>query len=195
MFLLLVLRDKEECPFKDTNIVLKRFTYDGGVMVVDNYGLKIIVPEGAIEYHYYVEIQVAASLLGPFIISKGYHPVSPYIWIAAGYVFKKEIRIEFQHHADISSLKDTSQLRILGCCSHHSTHHHEREWRFEISYTVCTLFTNHFCSFCLASNNDQIANRIVAYHYLPVNYESADTFRAELCFCYDVNICKEVQCS
>ena len=66
-------------------------------MVVDNYGLKVTVPKGAIEHHC-VEIQVAASLLGPFNISKSYHPVSPYIWIAAGYVFKKEIRIEFQHH-------------------------------------------------------------------------------------------------
>ena len=182
-------------------MVSQQFTCDGGVMDIKYYGFKLIVPKGAIE-DYCVEIKVAVSLFGPFDIPSNFHPVSPYVWITAvspaDYVFKKQLQIEFQHHADVSELKDISKLCVLkASCTTCSTHHpkmHMTTWNchFDISDTVCTLFTNHFCSYCLASKSDQIPNRIIAYHYLPENYESADTFRAEICFCYDLSICKEV---
>ena len=196
LLLLAIIQEQEVCPFKDCKIFMKQFTCDGGIMALDCYGLKITVPKKAIE-GVPIKIQVSASLLGSFDIPSDYHPVSPYIWIAADYVFKKQIQIEFQHHADVSTFKDTSNLCILKACSH-CTHHHQlymTEWNchYSISNTVCTLYANQFCSFCLASKSDQIPDRIVAYHYLPENYESADTFRAEICFCYDLDICKEVK--
>lgn len=161
----------------------------------------MIIPKGAIEGHC-VEIEVAVSLFGPFDIPSDFHPVSPYVWIApvspAGYVFKKQLQIEFQHFADVSDSNNISKLCVLkASCTTCSTHHpkmHMTAWNchFDIDDTVCTLFTNHFCSYCLASKSVQVPDRIVAYHYLPNDYELADTFRAEICFCYDLSICKEV---
>ena len=192
--------NKEQCPFKYSNIVTRQFSSDGGIMDIEEYGVRVTVPKGAIEDHC-VEIQAAASLFGPFIIPHDCHPVSPYVWIAADYVFKKQLQVNIEHHADITNLKDESQLCILKtCCSECSTHDHHSEahimtkWneQFNINDTVCTLFTNHFCSQCLVSKNDQIPDRIIAYHYLPDDYKFADSFRAELCFCYDLSICKKV---
>ena len=202
MFVILAT-NQEQCPFKDSIMVSKQFTCDGGVMDVKHYGLKVIVPKGAIDTEDpCVEIKVAESLFGPFDIPSDCHPVSPYVWIAAvspaDYVFRKQLRVEFQHHADISNVEDISKLCVLkASCTKCHTHHpkiHMTTWNyhFDISDTVCTLFTTHFCSYCLASKSDQVPDRIMVYHYLSENYKSADTFRAEICFCYDLNICKEV---
>ena len=124
------------------------------------------------------------------------------MWIAtvspADYVFKKQLQLKFQHHADVSNLNSISKLCVLkASCTTCSTRHpkmHMTEWKchFDVGETVCTLFTNHFCSYCLASKSVQVPDRIIAYHYLPKNYELADTFRAEICFCYELSVCKEV---
>ena len=199
MVLYLLVMNQEPCPFRDSAVTSVTFTCNGGVMVIEEYGLKVIVPRGAIEDHCVVEIEAAASLFGPFAIPNDCRPVSAYVWIAAKYMFKKLIQIEFEHHADV---EDASKFCILKACCHakcsSSPHHHEmhnitRECNYRISGSFCTLFTNLFCSYCLATKSSQIPDRIVAYHYLPENYESVKSFRAEVCFCYDINICKKVR--
>lgn len=57
----------EPCPFKDSNIVSSRFTCDGGLMFIEDYGVKVIIPKGAIE-NSCVEVQAAASLFAPFVV-------------------------------------------------------------------------------------------------------------------------------
>ena len=192
--LFLVVINEEKCPFDDVKIIAsKQLTQNGDVLDFEHCGLKVTVPEGAIEEDYCVEIQVAVSLFGPFHVPSDCRPVSPYVWIAANYLFKRKLQIEFQHHADVS---DTSKLCILkACCSKFSIcqMHITTQDHYVISDTVCTLYTNHFCSYCLASKSDQVADRIIAYHYLPEDYKLANTFRAEICFCYDLSICKEVK--
>ena len=103
------------------------------------------------------------------------------------------------HHADVSNVENISKLCVLKACYSKRNAHHPKMYmtisndRYIISDTTFTLFTNHFCSYCLATNDKQIPNRIVAYHYLSKDYTTADTFRAEICFCYDLSICKEVK--
>ena len=187
----------EPCPFKDSDIVSSKFTCDGGLMFIENYGVKVIIPKGAIE-NSCVEVQAAASLFGPFVVPDNCRPVSPYVWIASNYVFKKQLQIEIEHHADISNVKEISKkLCLLKACyskcnAHPKMYMTTGSYHYIINDTTFTLFTNHFCSVCLAAENKQIPDRIVAYQYLPADYVSADTFRAEVCFCYDLTICKEV---
>ena len=195
-----ITKNQEPCPLLDTDIASVHFTSTGGVMVIEEYGVKVTVPSGAIEDHHKVEVQAAASLFGPFNILTDYRPVSAYVWIGVNYTFKKLIEIEFEHHADISNLKDISQLCILkaccttGCtkCNSHPHVMHEITQGYVISDSVCTLYTDHFCSQCLAAKSEQIPDRIVAYHYLPKDYKSVDEFKAELWFCYDLSCCTKV---
>ena len=81
----------EQCPFKNTEIILKTFTSEGGDMVIKEYGVRVNVPKGAIDSDD-IEIYTAASLFEPFMIPKYCRLVSPYVWIAADYVFKKRIQ-------------------------------------------------------------------------------------------------------
>ena len=196
MRILFLVMNKEQCPFDGSETVIsKQFSHNGGVMDIKHCGLKVIVPERAIEDDC-VEIQAAVSLFGPFDVPRDCRPVSPYLWIAANYVFKRKLRIEFQHHADVSSTEDASNLCVLkACCTNVSIRqmYVTTVDHYVISDKVCTLLTDHFCSYCLASKSDQVADRIIAYHYLPADYKLASTFKAEICFCYDLNICKEVK--
>ena len=169
-------------------------------MFIEKYAVKVNVPSGAIDEHHEVEIQAAASLLGPFGIPNGCHPVSPYVWIGANYSFKKLIKLEFEHHAVISNSEYISQLCILKTyctndCTKCDTHHpmmYDSTKKYVISDSVCTLYTNHFCSQCLACKDEQIPDRFAVYHYIPENYKSVDDFTSEVCFCYDLNRCKKV---
>ena len=193
-----IVNNQEPCPLIHSDISSKKFTSNGGVLTIEEYGVKVTVPSGAIEDHYVVEIQAAASLFGPFAIPNDCHPVSAYVWLGAKYKFKKPIQVEFEHHADISNPENISQLCMLKasctkCNSHyHNMHKITQDNHYDISDSVCTLFTDHFCSYCLAVESVQIPDRIVAYHYLPEDYESLNKFRAEVCFCYDLSICKKV---
>ena len=194
------IKNHEPCPLLDSDIASEKFTSCGGVLIIEEYGIKVTVPNGAIEDHCVVEIQAAASLFGLFTIPNDYRPVSAYVWLGANYTFKKQIQVEFEHHADTSSSEDISQLCMLkaSCNSHcHKMYKITKDNHYTISDSVCTLFTYHFCSYCLANESDkskkiQIPDRIVAYHYLPEDFKLADIFRAELCFCYDLSICKKV---
>ena len=188
-----IIKNQEPCPLIDSNITSELFTCNGGTMVIEDCNLKVNVPSGAIEDHHKVEFQVAASLFGPYNIPNDCHPVSLYVWIGANYTFKKPIELNFEHHADFAKSKDTSQFCVLkGCCNSHHLNMSKMTQGYDISDSTCTLYTNHFCSYCLAAKSIQIPDRIVAYHYLPYNYMSVDEFIAEICFCYDLNICKKV---
>jgi len=195
------VRNQEPCPLKDSTVISAKFTCDGGVMVIEEYGLEVTVPRGAIKDNFVVEIQAAASLFGPFAIPNDCHPVSPYVWIAANYTFQKPVEIQIEHHADVSNSEDISKLCVLkSCCTKCNSHHLKmrdvtQKCLYDISDSFCTLLTNHFCSYCLAKKSIEVPDRIVVYHYLPEDYQSAETFRAELCFCYDLNVCKKVNLS
>ena len=189
-----VVKNQEPCPLTDSDTTSIHFTSTGGVMAIEEYGVTVNVPSGAIEDHHIVEIQAAASLFGPFNIPSDYHPVSAYVWIGSNYTFRKQIEIEFEHHADISN--SASRLCILKACYTNCNSDHpvmqETTEDYDIRDSFCILYTNHFCSYCFAAKGIKVPDRIVAYHYLPEDYESVDKFRAEVCFCYDLNCCKKV---
>ena len=193
-----IVKNQEPCPLIDSDITSEYFTCDGGAMMIEEYNVKVTVPSGAVEDPCVVEIQVAASLFSPFVVPNDCRPVSPYVWVGASYTFKKPVLVEFEHHADISNSKDISQLCMLkACCSKRNSHYHEmhentQDHHYDISYSICSLFANHFCSYCLAAKSVQIPDRVAAYHYVPGGFKSLNEFRAELCFCYDLNCCKKV---
>ena len=71
---------------------------------------------------------------------------------------------------------------------------HEITQKYTISDSTCTVYTDHFCSYCLAKNTEspEIPDRIVVHLYVPEDYKSVDEFKAEVWFCYDLTICIKV---
>ena len=174
----------------------------GGVMNIKEHAVKVTVPSGAIANDESVQFRIAASLFGPFILPEGYHPISAFVWIEACYKFKKNIKIEIEHHAYLNCQGDISKLCLVRTCEHEHTcdghrknqqimHEVTEGFKYEINSSFCTYYADHFCSVCLATKSKETINRIIAYHYLPCNFASADSFKAEVCFCYDLEACRK----
>jgi len=196
---LLTVTNKEICPFEDCDIVTMTFNSDGGVLIIEEHGLKLTIPRGAIEDGIVVEIQAAVSLFGPFIIRNEYHLISGFVWIGACYMFNKPLTLEIEHYADVSNEDDIGSLCVLKACMKHKQELYEmhevpeRHYQYCLGSSFCSFSTKHFCSMCLAKKNLNIPDRIVVYQYLPDNYKYADEyFRAEVCICYDFSVCKKV---
>ena len=89
--ILVVVKNEEICPLRNSQIISKTFDYNGGELFIKEHAVKVTVPIGAIDKNYEVQIQAAASLFGPFIIPEDYYPISAYVWIGACYKFKKKL--------------------------------------------------------------------------------------------------------
>ena len=199
------MENKEICPLRNSQIISRIFDYNGGELLIKEHAVKVTVPIGAIDENYKVQIEAAASLFGPFIIPEDYYPISAYVWIGAGYEFKKKLKIEMEHDIVVSEGTDVSELCVLTACEENKCdgennqilyrmHEDTCEYHYELNKSTCTIFTSHFCSKCLAAKEAEAkkARRIIMYHYLPEDYKSEDEFVAEVCLCYDLRFCKEV---
>lgn len=198
-----IVKNTEVCPLLNPNIVSCYFETEGGKLSINEHFITITVPRGAIAEGDKVQIEAAASLIGPYIIPEGFHPISAYVWIGANYMFKKQIQVQIEHHAMLSKPEDVLELSILTACTkdgvigdsgqymyemHEATH----QPQCEINKSICAYRTDHFCSNCLAKKNEKIPDRIVVYHMLPRSFESEATFSSEICFCYNLELCKKV---
>ena len=195
--------NQEKCPLKgcQTMCVSEIFNHDGGEISIPHQGVKVMVPAGAISMWHKVQIEAAASLLGPFIIPKDYDPIGAFVWIAANYEFKKPLMIEIEHEAFITKDTNLSDLCILTAhekdlCAEmglYEMHEETCEYQHSWNKSYCTIFASHFCSKCLAKRSKaKIAKRVIMYHYLPEDYKVLDEFFPEVTFCYDIQSCKKV---
>jgi len=193
--------NKEKCPLPDSPIVSMVFDYTGGVLIVEEHDVRVTIPHGAIEVGQKIQIEVSADLFGNFVVPESYQPISAYVWIGACYKFKKQLEIEVEHWAVVSQ-QDLSHLCILttDCemlCAKSEMNLEEMyedtcNHQYEINGTTCTFYTDHFCSKCLATKYRELPKRIVMYHYVPKDYTKDLDFVAEVCFCYDLRLCKKV---
>jgi len=74
----------------------------------------------------------------------------------------------------------------------HKMHEDTCQYQYKINATTCILYSDSFCSKCLAAKYRSIPKRTIMYHYLPEDYKTAFEFVAEVCFCYDLTFCKKV---
>ena len=197
-----VFNNNEKCPLKDCPIISKMFDYNGGELVIKEHAVKVTVPIGAIDKCCEAQIEVAASLFGSFIIPEDYCPISVYVWIGASYEFKKKLMVETEHDIVVTEETNISELCVLTACEEDKCGKenqilkmHKDTCEYKLKKSTCTIFTSHFCSICLAAKKGgkaYKAKRIIMYQYLPADYKSADEFVAEVCFCYDLQNCREV---
>ena len=198
--------NKERCPLMDYQIISKLFDHNGGELLIKEHAVKVTIPAGAIDEDCEVQIEAAASLFGPYSIPEDYYPISAYVWIGACYEFRKTLKVEMEHDIDVSEETNVSELCVMTACEEDKVvgeynqilfkmHEDTCEYRYELNKSTCTFFASRFCSKCLAARGKaKKAKRIIMYHYLPEDYKSEYEFVAEVCFCYDLQFCKEVCC-
>ena len=196
----------EKCPLKDFQFSSKIFDNNGGELLIKEHAIKVIIPAGAIDADCEVQIEAAASLFGPYSIPEDYYPISAYVWIGACYEFKKNIMVEMEHDIVVSEETNVSELCVMTAREEDKVdgennqmlyimHKDTCKYQYELNKSTCTFFAYRFCSKCLAGRKKaKKAKRIIMYHYLPEDYKSKHEFVAEVCFCYDLQFCKEVCC-
>ena len=194
---MLIVIKKEMCPIKGASMESQEFDCNGGELFIKEHAVKITVPAGAIAEGHVVQLVAAAGPSGAYSIPEGYHPISIYVLLEASYLFRKNLKVEIEHDVVVSEDTDTSMLRVLTTSKDGQNwlemQEDTCEYQYEVNESTCTLFTDHFCSKCLASiDTVKIPKRVMIYHYLPKGYKSETECVCDICICYDLTFCKQV---
>ena len=86
---------------------------NGSVLDRSDIGLKISIPEGAVHEEKDAEINVFPCFSGPFKMPEGFEAASPVYMIGEGYKFKKDVKLEIEHFADIQSKEECETMVLV----------------------------------------------------------------------------------
>ena len=203
MHLVTVIKSKETCPLLNYTVQSKNVNHNGGALFIEDHMIFIQIPENAVNKDDIVEIQAAASYFGQYEIPDEYQPISAYLWVAANYKFKKQVKIIMPHYGAVYTEDDKSAVSVLTASEEDKIKteegqivykmHHDNSYDYEVEGAVCIFKVYHFCSDCLMKRKTKnLPNRIVALHYFPEDYVSVYNVQSEVCFCYDTEYCKTV---
>ena len=210
---------KEECPISDFKPISKTFDHNGGTLIIKEHNVTITVPALAVSEGDKVEVQAAASLIGPYKLPDDCSPISVFVWMGANYMFKKPIRIRIPHFASVTDSNDAFGVVVLTADKKDlvlnengdlvlQMHESVCDYQYEVNDDYCDYYTNHFCSKCLARRSTfyyymyklyswltlckPIKTKLAVCFCLPLDYETADKILLELCICYRIDHCLEV---
>ena len=187
---------RTKCPLSFTTS--GSYDHNGGTLTSKDGDLKLTIPEGAVKYGDLVKLSIASDLYGPFVLPSNRQSdvVSPYYWIGVGgsYKFHKPVQVEFEHFAVISACNPL-HYQLL-CCEDDDESYTMRPVDRQLTFTVqddislCTFYTDHFCSYCLFPGcQDPIINRISAIYLKTKDYQYLTHFTAEIWFSFNINQC------
>ena len=194
-----IIKATETCPISNDDIISYYVDHLGGVFYNKNHNFAIVVPPGAVSHGDCVEIQATANYFGPYTIPNGFYLISSYFWVSADYVFNFSVYFVMTHYAKVRSLEDVTSLHVLGAQEHDldATNNNQMMkpltdgFYFDIEMGFCVLATNHFCSYCQTSNNQEIPQHLLACYYT-YDDSSRGSHIAEVCFCPSNTECNKV---
>ncbi len=140
-------------------------TSSGAAVHSEDHDIHINIPEGAILPGETLSIEVGVALFGPFVFPEETVPVSPIVWLCVtsadqqNYQFLKPVEITLPHCLDPSSGSSSLHHRRFLKANH--TFSGEGDGFYSMLPTdgtavfyhgkaLGTLYTDHFCSFCIA---------------------------------------------
>ena len=184
----------EASPLPDSNIVSCLCDHNGGIITSED-GIKLTIPEGAIKDGDLVTFHIATGLFGPFVLPSKCQTdlASPYYWIGVNgsYHFHRPVKVEFEHFGAC----DPSHYKLL-CCEDYDESYTMQPVEYDVEFTVdgykalCTFHTNHFCSYCLLHDYEDIGkNRVGAFYLKPKNYQCLRQFTVEIWFSFAIACC------
>ena len=163
------------------------------------YGLTMIVPEGAIETKATIWIGIS-FVSDKFKFEDDFVPVSPVVWAYTNSKLTKPAELFIPHHIDVSNMKDTNNQLYLLTADDESflrnnvfTFKNNQEIKITIESMLAKFCPPHFCSNCIGIKGQ-------AYTEIPKRYLIAKAERrlpdysllVDLCFLFEQKMCKEV---
>ena len=164
------------------------------------YGVTLIIPEGAIEHTATVWFGVCL-FSDKFKFEDDYIPVSPIVWIYINCRLIKPAELYIPHHIDVSNVKDiNNQLYLLTADDESFIRNEKFTFKKQVDYTVTIestlvkILTTHFCSQCLATKASVYRDIPKLYSMAKAQKITESSFLIHFCFLYEQPICKEVSC-
>ena len=141
----------KECAKKDV---------DHKGAVITGEGIRLNVPEYAVQSGDSIPIELQACLDGPFVLPKDTVLVSPVYRIAPPCAFRQAVTLTIEHFAELNSPEDCDDMFFISSPTKPKIRKHKDEayWKFKV-YTkpVCTprsqhgdVHLSHFCLGALA---------------------------------------------
>ena len=164
------------------------------------YGVTLIIPEGAIEHTATVWFGVCL-FSDKFKFEDDYIPVSPIVWIYINCQLIKPAELYIPHHIDVSNMKDTNnQLYLLTANDNNFLNNNVFNFKLNCEFTVTIestlvkVLAPHFCSNCIGVDRKE-------YHKVPKQYlirradkieDNGYTVLIDYCLLYQQKTCGEV---
>ena len=161
-----MIKSKEPCPLLNYHIQSKNINSNGGVLFIEEHMIFIQIPEDAVAKDDIVEVQAAASYYGYYQVPDNYQPISAYLWIAATYQFKKQLKIILPHYGAVYTEDDRSAVSVLTASEEDAFKngegqtlykmHRDNSYDCEVEGGFCVYKVYHFCSNCIAAEKEKI---------------------------------------
>ena len=163
------------------------------------YGITMIIPEGAVETK--AKIWIGVDFVNDkFKFEDNFVPVSPVVWVYTNCQLMKAAKLYIPHHIDVSNMKDPNNQLYLLTADDESflkdkvfTFKSNQEIKITIESMLANFCSSHFCSNCIGTEGQ-------AYREIPKRYLIAKAERrlpdysllVHFCFLFEQKICKEV---
>ena len=162
------------------------------------YGITMIVPEGAVETKATIWIGIS-FVSDKFKFEDNFVPVSPVVWAYTNIQLTKPAELYISHHIDVSNMKEANNQLYLLTADDESflkdkvfTFKHNQEIKITVESMLAKFCPPHFCSNCIGTESQ-------AYGEMPKRYLIAKAERrlpgsllVDLCFLFEQVLCKEV---
>ena len=181
------------------NMTILTVTSTGLVHHCSQYGVTVIIPEGAIKCTATVWFGVCL-FSDKFKFEGDYIPVSPIVWMYINCQLIKPAELYLPHHINISNMEDTiNHLHLLTAddeCfrSDIFTFKQNHDYQVTIESTLVKVVSIHFCSNCIGIERRK--NSLIPKQYLIIRADKVSdnghTLSVDYCFLYLQKKCKEV---
>ena len=173
-------------------------TTSGLVHHCSQYGVTLIIPEGAIEHTAIVWFGVCL-FSDKFKFEDDYIPVSPIVWIYINCQLIKPAELYIPHHIDVSNMEDINNQLYLLTADDESfrsdkifTFKQNHEYQVTIESTLVKVLTPHFCSNCIATKGSTYKEIPKKYLIAQADKRENDTLFVEFSFLHRQKGCMKV---
>ena len=156
------------------------FNEEGLFHHLHNYGVTIIIPEGAVRGP--ATLQIGASLLLTGFKCEGpYEPVSPFVWVHTDPVLTKPAELYIPHYVMADTTEDKVKIYLLTRgYEENAIFKVNNDLKASISSSLVKISATHFCHNCLGST--PVPKR--KYHVVYGIKEEDRTVHVDVCVAY-----------
>ena len=180
------------------NLTVLEFTTTGLVHHCSEYGVTLIIPEGAVEH--IATIWFGVTLLSDkFKFKDDFIPVSPIVWTYINCQLMKPAELYIPHHIDVSNIEDPdNHLFLLTADDDFFLRNgmfafkQNNDCQMMIESNLVQILASHFCSNCLATKFSMYRNIPRRYLIIRADKREDDNLFVDYTFLYQQSGCVQV---